>query len=58
MAKYSVEIIRSTFATKTFNIEAKSEQEAIDAALEEAHNTSFEEEDTGYDVGEVEEEEE
>lgn len=53
--KFSVEITRTSYATKTFEVEAKNKQEAIDAALEEACNTCFEEDDAGYDVGYVDE---
>lgn len=40
--KYEVEITRISYATLTFGVEAGSEEEAKDLAMDMAYNTSFE----------------
>ena len=39
--KYEVDITRISYATLTFGVEASSEEEAIEKAMNEACNTSF-----------------
>lgn len=48
--KYEVEITRISYATETFLIEADNEEQAEGFALEEAYNTSFDEDSAEYEV--------
>ena len=48
--KYEVEITRISYATETFLIEADNEEQAEEFALEEAYNTSFDEDSAEYEV--------
>lgn len=48
--KYEVEITRISYATLTFGVEASSEEEAQDLAMEEAYNTSFDEDTAEYEI--------
>jgi hypothetical protein len=43
MGKYKVEIVRTTTRTKTFEVEASSDAEAIDKAEQMAYNFDFNE---------------
>lgn len=51
--KYSITITRTSYASKTFNVEADNEKEAKEKALNEAYNTSFQEDNADYDVDNV-----
>lgn len=48
--KYTIDITRTGYSTKSFEVEAETQQEAMDLAIEEAYNTSFVEDDADYDV--------
>ena len=50
--KYEVEVTRVSYSTLTFGVEADSEEEAKDKALDCAYNTSFYEDDANYEVEE------
>lgn len=41
--RYEIEITRVSYSTLTFGVEANSEKEAREKALDEARNTSFDE---------------
>ena len=56
--KYDVEITRISYATITFTVEASSEEEAKDLAMDEAYNTSFDEDTAEYEIDGVYESEE
>lgn len=43
--RYEIEITRVSYSTLTFGVEANSEEEAREKALDEARNTSFDEDD-------------
>ena len=58
MKKYSIEITRISYATSTFEIEAENEDTAIELAMDEAYNTSFDEDTANYEVESVIEEDE
>ncbi len=52
--KYIVEITRTSYQTKTFEVEAKSSKQAEELALEEAASTSFDSEDgADYEVEDI-----
>ena len=48
--KYEVEITRISYATITFGVEADSREEAEELAMEQAYNTSFDEDTADYEV--------
>ena len=48
--KYEVEITRISYATITFGVEANSREEAEEKAMDEAYNTSFDEDTAEYGV--------
>ena len=48
--KYDVEITRISYATESFLIEADNEEQAKELALDEAYNTSFDEDTAEYEV--------
>lgn len=48
--RYEVEITRVSYSTLTFGVEANSEEEAQEKALDEACNTSFDEDDANYEI--------
>lgn len=48
--KYEVEITRISYATLTFGVEASSEEEAQDLAMDMAYNTGFDEDTADYEV--------
>ena len=48
--RYEVEITRVSYSTLTFGVEANSEEEAQEKALDEAYNTSFDEDDANYEI--------
>lgn len=48
--RYEVEITRVSYSTLTFGVEANSEKEAREKALDEARNTSFDEDDADYEI--------
>lgn len=48
--KYEVEITRISYATLTFGVEASSEEEAQDLAMDMAYNTSFDEDTADYEI--------
>ena len=56
--KYDVEITRISYSTITFTVEASSEEEAKDLAMDEAYNTSFDEDTAEYEIDGVYESEE
>lgn len=48
--RYEIEITRVSYSTLTFGVEANSEKEAREKALDEARNTSFDEDDADYEI--------
>ena len=48
--KYDVEITRISYATLTFTVEAASEEEAKDLAMDKAYNTGFDEDTAEYEI--------
>ena len=48
--KYDVEITRISYATVTFTVEAENEEQAQELAMNEAYNTSFDEDTAEYEV--------
>lgn len=48
--RYEVEITRVSYSTLTFGVEANSEEEAQEMAMDEAYNTSFDEDDANYEI--------
>lgn len=48
--RYEVEITRVSYSTLTFGVEANSREEAEEKAMDEAYNTSFDEDDADYEV--------
>jgi hypothetical protein len=48
--KYKVTIVRTSYSTKEFEVDAESEQDATDKALQEACNTVFSDDSADYDV--------
>lgn len=48
--RYEVEITRVSYSTLTFGVEASSEEEAQEKALDEACNTSFDEDTADYEI--------
>ena len=48
--KYEVEITRISYATTTFRVEAGSEEEAKDLAMDMAYNTGFDEDTAEYEI--------
>ena len=48
--KYEVAVTRISYATVSFLIDAESEEEAKDKALDEAYNTSFDEDTADYEI--------
>jgi hypothetical protein len=48
--KYEVEITRISYATLTFGVEAGSEEEAKDLAMDIAYNTGFDEDTAEYEI--------
>lgn len=48
--KYEVEITRISYATETFLIEADNEEQAQELAMDEAYNTSFDEDSAEYEI--------
>ena len=48
--RYEIEITRVSYSTLTFGVEANSEKEAPEKALDEARNTSFDEDDADYEI--------
>ena len=50
MAQFKVEITRTSYSTKSFVVEAHNKEQAEELALDEAYNTSFDEDDADYNV--------
>ena len=48
--KYEVEVTRISYATESFLIEADSRDEAEELAMDEAYNTSFDEDSADYEI--------
>lgn len=48
--RYEVEITRVSYSTLTFGVEANSREEAEEKAMDEAYNTSFDEDDANYEI--------
>lgn len=48
--RYEVEITRVSYSTLTFGVEANSREEAEEKAMDEAYNTSFDEDNADYEV--------
>ena len=48
--KYEVEITRISYSTITFGVEANSQEEAEDLAMDMAYNTSFDEDTADYEI--------
>ena len=56
--KYDVEVTRISYSTVTFTVDAASEEEAKELAMDEAYNTSFDEDTAEYEIDGVYESEE
>lgn len=50
MAKYNISVTRIGYACRTIEVEADSQAEAEDLALEEAPNLEFSEHDSDYEI--------
>ena len=48
--KYEVEITRISYSTITFGVEANSKEEGEEKAMDEAYNTSFDEDTADYEI--------
>ena len=48
--KYEVEVTRISYSTVTFTVDAASEEEAQELAMNEAHNTGFDEDTAEYEI--------
>lgn len=48
--KYEVEVTRISYSTVTFTVDAANEEEAKDLAMDEAYNTSFDEDTAEYEI--------
>lgn len=48
--KYEVEITRISYSTLTFGVEANSQEEAEDLAMDMAYNTGFDEDTAEYEI--------
>ena len=48
--KYKVEITRVSYSTLTFGVEANSEEEAQEKAMDEAYNTVWDEDSADYEI--------
>lgn len=48
--KYDVEITRISYSTQTFTVEAANEEKAKELAMDEAYNTSFDEDSADYEI--------
>ena len=48
--KYEVEVTRISYATITVTVDAESRDEAEDLAMDEAYNTSFDEDSADYQI--------
>ena len=48
--KYEVEVTRISYASLTFEVDAKNKKEAEEKALDEAYNTSFYEDNAEYEI--------
>ena len=48
--KYEVEVTRISYATESFLIEADNEEQAQELAMDEAYNTSFDEDSADYQI--------
>ncbi len=50
MATYLVDVVRTSYSTRTFKVEADSPEQAKELAEEKAYNTVFTEENADYTV--------
>ena len=48
--KYEVEVTRISYATITVTVDAESKDEAEELAMDEAYNTSFDEDSADYQI--------
>lgn len=48
--RYEVEITRVSYSTLTFGVEANSREEAEEKVMDEAYNTSFDEDTAEYEI--------
>ena len=48
--KYEVEITRVSYSTLTFGVEAESKEQAEKLAMEQAYNTSWDEDSAEYEI--------
>ena len=53
--KYEVDITRVSYANITFSVEANSQEEAKELALDQAYNTGWCEDSAEYEVNSIEE---
>lgn len=54
MKKFEIEICRTSYAFKTFNVKAETEEEAIKKAEQMAYNSSdFSEKDADYTINTI-----
>ena len=54
MKKYKIEISRTVFAFETFEVEAESEDKAVDEAMQMAYDTCFSDGNVEYDISSIE----
>ncbi len=55
--RYEVEITRVSYSTLTFGVEANSEEEAQQLAMDEAYNTGWDEDSADYEIDDCSESE-
>lgn len=48
--KYRVEITRTAYSTKVFEVEAEDHEQAEELALDEAYNTDFDDDYADYHI--------
>ena len=53
--KYEVDITRVSYANITFSVEANSEEEAKEIAMDKAYSTGWCEDSVEYEVNDIEE---
>ncbi len=55
MRTFEVQITRTTFSDKTFKVEAETEEQAYDIALQQAYDTEFSNGNAEYEIDFIEE---
>lgn len=55
--KYIVGVVRTSYASLEFEVEANSKEEAEEKAMDKAYNTSWDEDTADYDIEYIDEDE-